>query len=109
MAVIGAPNAGKSSLLNALVGRDAAIVTATPGTTRDVIEAPLTVAGYRVIVADTAGRARASDDPIEGEGVRRAARLGRGRGLTIVCRGRVGQRSVLADAGRPSPGPAISA
>ena len=71
IALIGAPNAGKSSLLNALVGRDAAIVTATPGTTRDVIEVPLTIAGYRVIVADTAG-VRAAADPIEAEGVRRA-------------------------------------
>ena len=71
VALIGAPNAGKSSLLNVLVGRDAAIVTATPGTTRDVIEAPLTLAGYRVHLADTAG-VRASADPIEVEGVRRA-------------------------------------
>ena len=71
VALIGAPNAGKSSLLNALVGRDAAIVTASPGTTRDVIEVPLTLAGYRVILADTAG-VRAAVDPIEVEGVRRA-------------------------------------
>ena len=71
VALIGAPNAGKSSLLNALVGRDAAIVTATPGTTRDVIEVPLTLSGYRVVLADTAG-VRAARDPIEAEGVRRA-------------------------------------
>ena len=71
VALIGAPNAGKSSLLNALIGRDAAIVTSTPGTTRDVIEAPLTLAGYRVIIADTAG-VRSAADPIEVEGVRRA-------------------------------------
>jgi tRNA modification GTPase len=71
VALIGAPNAGKSSLLNALVGRDAAIVTPTPGTTRDVIEVPLTLAGYRVVVADTAG-VRATADLIEAEGVRRA-------------------------------------
>jgi len=71
VALVGAPNAGKSSLLNALAGRDAAIVTATPGTTRDVIEVPLNVNGYRVVLADTAG-VRPSLDPIEAEGVRRA-------------------------------------
>ena len=71
IAVIGAPNAGKSSLFNALVEREAAIVTPTPGTTRDVIEAPLIIAGYKVVLADTAG-VRDSDDAIEIEGVRRA-------------------------------------
>jgi tRNA modification GTPase len=69
--LIGAPNAGKSSLLNALAGRDAAIVTATPGTTRDVIEVPLVLAGYRVLLADTAG-IRETEHDIEAEGVRRA-------------------------------------
>lgn len=73
IALIGAPNAGKSSLLNALVERDAAIVTATPGTTRDVIETPLVLAGYKVLLADTAG-VRETTDEIEGEGVRRARR-----------------------------------
>ena len=71
IALIGAPNAGKSSLLNALAGRDAAIVTATPGTTRDVIEVPLVVAGYKVLLADTAG-VRDTAEAIEAEGVRRA-------------------------------------
>ncbi len=71
VALIGAPNAGKSSLLNALVGRDAAIVTATPGTTRDVIEVPLVLAGYKVLLADTAG-VRDTEEAIEAEGVRRA-------------------------------------
>jgi tRNA modification GTPase len=71
IALIGAPNAGKSSLLNAVARRDAAIVTATPGTTRDVIEVPLTLAGFRVVIADTAGL-RAAVDSIEAEGVRRA-------------------------------------
>ena len=71
IAIIGAPNAGKSSLLNALVGRDAAIVTATPGTTRDVIEVPLVLGGYQVLLADTAGL-RETGDAIEAEGVRRA-------------------------------------
>ncbi|WGM37170.1 tRNA uridine-5-carboxymethylaminomethyl(34) synthesis GTPase MnmE [Caulobacter sp. NIBR1757] len=71
VALIGAPNAGKSSLLNALAGRDAAIVTATPGTTRDVIEVPLVLAGYKVLLADTAG-VRDTEEAIEAEGVRRA-------------------------------------
>ncbi|RYE95711.1 MAG: GTP-binding protein, partial [Oxalobacteraceae bacterium] len=71
IALIGPPNAGKSSLLNALIGRDAAIVTATPGTTRDVVEAPMIIAGYRVLMADTAGLRETSDE-IEAEGVRRA-------------------------------------
>ena len=71
IALVGAPNAGKSTLLNALVGRDAAIVTATPGTTRDVIEVPLVLAGYKVLLADTAG-IRDTDEEIEAEGVRRA-------------------------------------
>ncbi len=71
VAVIGAPNAGKSSLFNRLCGRDVAIVTALAGTTRDVIEAPLDLAGFRVILADMAGL-RVSDDLIESEGVRRA-------------------------------------
>ncbi|MFD3264891.1 tRNA uridine-5-carboxymethylaminomethyl(34) synthesis GTPase MnmE [Phenylobacterium ferrooxidans] len=71
IALVGAPNAGKSTLLNALVGREAAIVTATPGTTRDVIEVPLRLAGYKVLLADTAGL-RDTHDEIEAEGVRRA-------------------------------------
>ena len=64
IAIIGAPNAGKSSLLNALAGRPAAIVTATPGATRDVIEVPMNIAGYRVLLADTAGL-RVARDAIE--------------------------------------------
>lgn len=71
VALIGAPNAGKSSLLNALVERDAAIVSATPGTTRDVIEQPLLLNGFQLLLADTAGL-RASEEEIEAEGVRRA-------------------------------------
>jgi tRNA modification GTPase len=74
IALIGAPNAGKSSLLNALAGRDAAIVTATPGTTRDIIEAPLNIAGYRVLIGDTAGL-RGPKNAVEAEGVRRAQAL----------------------------------
>lgn len=75
IALMGPPNAGKSTLLNALAGREAAIVTATPGTTRDIIEVPLVLAGYKVILADTAGL-RDTADEIEAEGVRRAKAWG---------------------------------
>jgi tRNA modification GTPase len=71
IALVGAPNAGKSTLLNVLAGREAAIVTATPGTTRDVIEVPTVLGGYKVLLADTAGL-RDTDEEIEAEGVRRA-------------------------------------
>jgi tRNA modification GTPase len=71
IALIGAPNAGKSSLLNRLAGREAAIVTEIAGTTRDVIEVPAVIDGFKVLFADMAGL-RESADPIEAEGVRRA-------------------------------------
>jgi tRNA modification GTPase len=71
IAIIGPPNAGKSSLLNALARREAAIVSDLPGTTRDVVEVRLVLAGYPVWIADTAGLREAAD-AIEAEGVRRA-------------------------------------
>ena len=71
IAIVGPPNAGKSSLLNRLARRDAAIVSETAGTTRDVIEAHFEIGGYPAIFADTAGLREAGDD-IEREGVRRA-------------------------------------
>ncbi|MBO0713086.1 MAG: tRNA uridine-5-carboxymethylaminomethyl(34) synthesis GTPase MnmE, partial [Acetobacteraceae bacterium] len=71
VAIAGPPNAGKSALLNRLARREAAIVSAHPGTTRDVIEVHLDLAGYPVTLLDTAG-IRESDDPVEQEGVRRA-------------------------------------
>lgn len=73
VAILGAPNAGKSSLLNALAGRDAAIVSARAGTTRDVVEVRLDLAGVPVTLADTAGLREAADE-IEQEGIRRAHR-----------------------------------
>jgi tRNA modification GTPase len=69
--IAGAPNAGKSSLLNRLAGYDAAIVTEVPGTTRDPLREQLTLDGLPVTVVDTAGL-RDTIDPIEREGVRRA-------------------------------------
>lgn len=71
IAILGAPNAGKSSLLNLLAKRDAAIVSATAGTTRDVVEVRLDLQGYPVTLADTAGL-RDSGDAVEAEGMRRA-------------------------------------
>ncbi|ACG79936.1 thiophene and furan oxidation protein ThdF [Phenylobacterium zucineum HLK1] len=82
IALVGAPNAGKSTLLNALAGREAAIVTATPGTTRDVIEVPMVLAGYKVLMADTAGL-RDTADEIEAEGVRRARAWAEGADLRL--------------------------
>ncbi|MGE0178266.1 MAG: tRNA uridine-5-carboxymethylaminomethyl(34) synthesis GTPase MnmE [Sphingomonas sp.] len=67
----GPPNAGKSSLFNALLGRDAAIVTATPGTTRDLVEAPVAIGGVAFVLVDTAGL-RDSADQAEAIGVARA-------------------------------------
>lgn len=72
IAIIGAPNAGKSSLLNALARREAAIVSAHAGTTRDVIEVHLDLGGYPVVLADTAGLREAAADEVEEEGIRRA-------------------------------------
>lgn len=71
IAIIGAPNVGKSSVLNYLAGREAAIVSARAGTTRDVVEVSLTLGGVPAVLADTAGIREAGDE-IEREGVRRA-------------------------------------
>lgn len=72
--ILGAPNVGKSSLLNRLAQREAAIVTPQPGTTRDVIEVNLDLGGYLVSIADTAGL-RQTGDAIEAEGIRRAKHM----------------------------------
>jgi tRNA modification GTPase len=71
VAIAGPPNVGKSTLMNALVRREVAIVSPHAGTTRDVIEVQLDLDGYPVTVIDTAG-IRETDDPVEQEGVRRA-------------------------------------
>jgi len=82
IALMGKPNAGKSSLLNALAKRDIAIVTAQPGTTRDVLEANLDIDGHLVRVFDTAG-IRKSDDIVENEGIKRAEDAGRSADLVL--------------------------
>lgn len=71
VAIVGAPNAGKSSLLNALLGYDRAIVSDIPGTTRDYNEGTLSIGGVNFLLTDTAGL-RESGDAVEREGVRRA-------------------------------------
>ena len=92
LAIIGPPNAGKSSLLNTLAKRDAAIVSDMPGTTRDVIEVHLDLGGVLVIAADTAGL-RDSRDAVEAEGVRRA--LARAREAHLIL--------LLLDGSVPTP------
>ena len=70
-AIVGAPNVGKSSLFNTLLREDRAIVSPTPGTTRDIIEVECRIGPFRLRLLDTAGH-RETGDPIEAEGVRRA-------------------------------------
>ncbi|KAF5361582.1 hypothetical protein D9757_011560 [Collybiopsis confluens] len=74
LAIFGPPNAGKSSLLNFLAQREAAIVTSVPGTTRDILELSLDIGGLPLIVADTAGL-RATDDLVETIGIERAKHM----------------------------------
>jgi tRNA modification GTPase len=91
LTILGPPNAGKSSLINALARRDVAIVSDKPGTTRDVVEARLDLGGYLLQVADTAG-VRDTIDEIEAEGVRRALSHAAG-GMTLL----------LLDCSAPNP------
>lgn len=83
VAIIGPPNAGKSTLLNRLARRDAAIVSPIAGTTRDVIDIDLDLDGFPVRVADTAGL-RSTRDAIEAEGVRRAERRAAAADLKVL-------------------------
>ena len=71
VAIVGPANSGKSTLFNALVGTERAIVSPHPGTTRDLVEAELEIGGVRVVLQDTAGL-EAATDPVELEGIRRA-------------------------------------
>ena len=98
--LIGESNAGKSSLFNALVAREAAIVTPIAGTTRDVLDADLIIGGYAVTLSDTAGL-RDSDDPIEIEGVRRARARAEAAELRIWVRAPGDPEGVAAEYARP--------
>jgi len=90
VAIIGAPNVGKSSLLNALCGRDRAIVSHIEGTTRDVLDVDFEINGIPLRLTDTAGLCN-SHDIIEQEGVRRALKTAGSADVTLF----------VADAGRP--------
>ncbi len=82
LALLGPPNAGKSSLLNALLGYERAIVTPLPGTTRDYLEAPMEIDGVPIALVDTAG-IRETDDPIERAGVEMALGLSESADLIL--------------------------
>ncbi|KAK6461109.1 P-loop containing nucleoside triphosphate hydrolase protein [Scheffersomyces coipomensis] len=88
LGLIGPPNAGKSSLLNILANKDAAIVSEIAGTTRDIIDVPIDISGYKVIVGDTAGiRAMSTaTDVIEEEGIRRAKDYSLSSDIVVIVR-----------------------
>ncbi|KIX84536.1 tRNA uridine-5-carboxymethylaminomethyl(34) synthesis GTPase MnmE [Thermus filiformis] len=94
LALIGAPNAGKSSLLNALLGYERALVSPVPGTTRDYLEAPLELFGIPLVAVDTAG-VRDTEDPVERAGVERALRIAEEADLVLY----------VADRSKPRPEP----
>lgn len=81
--ILGKPNVGKSSLLNALVGRERAIVNQSPGTTRDVIEADVNIRGVPIVIMDTAG-IRKTGDAVEREGVERSGDALRNAEIALV-------------------------
>ncbi|MDR3538597.1 MAG: tRNA uridine-5-carboxymethylaminomethyl(34) synthesis GTPase MnmE, partial [Acetobacteraceae bacterium] len=97
-AIAGAPNVGKSSLINALAERDVAIVSATPGTTRDALETRVVLGGVPVTLVDTAGL-RETADAVEAEGVRRARARAASADLVIAVV-EAGGSPPVADAGR---------
>ncbi|CDF38604.1 unnamed protein product [Chondrus crispus] len=84
VAIVGQPNAGKSTLLNALAQRPAAIVSPQAGTTRDVVEVHLDLNGLAVVVSDTAGLRQDTADPIEIEGMKRARQAASNADITIL-------------------------
>ncbi len=101
-AITGRPNVGKSSLMNALAERDVAIVSATPGTTRDALETRVVLGGVPVTLVDTAGLRDATDE-IEAEGVRRARARAAAADLVMVVV--EAGADALGDAPSPSPLP----
>lgn len=99
MVILGPPNAGKSSLLNALARRDVAIVSDLAGTTRDMLEVHLELGGYEVTLVDTAGL-REAENTIEAEGIRRArARAEQADFKLLLLDGRHAEEEIAAHAG----------
>jgi tRNA modification GTPase len=96
LALVGAPNVGKSSLLNALLGYERAIVTPIPGTTRDYLEAPLEIAGVPIVAIDTAGL-RQTDDAVERSGVERALEIAQEADLVLYLADRSQPRAEAPD------------
>lgn len=94
LALIGAPNAGKSSLLNALLGYERALVSPIPGTTRDYLGAPLELFGIPLVAVDTAG-VRETEDPVERMGVERALGIAEEADLVLY----------VVDRSQPKPAP----
>ncbi|MHA3914906.1 tRNA uridine-5-carboxymethylaminomethyl(34) synthesis GTPase MnmE [Halovulum sp. GXIMD14793] len=114
VAIVGPPNAGKSSLLNYLAGRDAAITSPVPGTTRDMIEVRMDLGGIPVTLVDTAGL-RETDDSVEAEGVLRARERASSADIRIVLGSHSESDDVntitvttKADLGEKGPGLAVS-
>ncbi len=103
VAILGPPNAGKSSLLNVLARREAAITSPIAGTTRDVIEVAIDLAGYPVVLADTAGL-RESTDAIEQEGLRRALARAEAAELRLFVFDAAGPEDAAGAAQFPSDG-----
>lgn len=101
VAIVGAPNAGKSSLLNYLAGRDVAIVSDEPGTTRDVLEISLDLRGSKVILADTAGL-RAEAGRVEMIGIERAHRTAASADLVLVLEDMADPRRVEVPGAAPA-------
>ena len=102
--ITGAPNSGKSSLLNALLGYDRALVSGEAGTTRDTLEAELEIDGFKVLFTDTAGLNARPSSALEREGIRRAAAALRRADAVILVRdgsikGSPSDRRALAEAG----------
>jgi tRNA modification GTPase len=110
--IAGAPNSGKSSLLNALLGYDRAMVSKLAGTTRDTLEAELDLDGFRLIFTDTAGLSRGAASRLEREGMRRTmAALGRADAVVLVKDGSIaetrGDRQAEEEAARAAAGARI--
>ena len=106
--LFGVPNAGKSSLLNALIGQEKAIVTDIPGTTRDTVEGEMTLDGIRIHLTDTAGM-RDTEDPIERIGVERSERARQNADIAMLVLD--GSREMTAEEqnwiGQMNPGDAV--